>query len=583
VVQRKALEEKLHLSSALFEHSLDAVMVTNADQMIEAVNPAFVETTGYSEAEALGATPSILSSGLHDKAFYQAMWQEISEHGVWVGEIRNKRKNGQLFQEWLKIIEIKNNVGEITHYVANFSNISSSSTGMQRFYYLAHYDSLTGLPNRALFHERLKSELKNAARRKSILAVLFMDLDHFKNINDTLGHGIGDELLKEVAKRLSGCTRDNDLISRQGGDEFTGILMDLNHAEDAARVAKNIIDALSQPVVIGSHQLFVTSSVGISVYPDDGTDMETLIKHADSAMYQAKESGRNNFQFYTKKLHAASKRRFELEAQLRHAIENDEFEVVYQPQVNVQTGSLRGMEALLRWNNAELGMVSPAEFIPVAEEVGLIVPIGKWVLRTACAQCKAWRDQGYPKLLVAVNLSSRQFCEPNFLNMLIEVIFETKISPRQLELELTEGIIMKSDTATVRTLNEINECGVHLSVDDFGTGYSSMSYLKRFPLDKLKIDKSFIDNLTTDSDDEAIVTAIISLSKSLKLTVVAEGVELEEQRQWLKANGCDVIQGYFYSKPLSADKFEQFMQKNIALNLNAGLDSEDYDETLHLL
>ncbi|MDX8390840.1 MAG: EAL domain-containing protein [Mariprofundaceae bacterium] len=566
ILQRKEAEHQLKLSSQIFNHSSEGIIITDTNSIIQAVNPTFNEITGYSADEAIGNTPKIISSGLHGKAFYNEMWLTIKHKGVWEGEIRNKRKNGEIYPEWLKIVAIKDEAGEPVNYIASFSDISSHSTANQRLYYLAHYDSLTKLPNRSLFHERLKTELANSHRRDTIFAVLFMDLDHFKNINDTLGHDVGDELLKEVAGRLLQCTRDNDLISRQGGDEFTGILVDLTHPEDAAVVAEKMIQTLSQPINIGSHELFITSSIGISIYPNDGETLETLIKHADSAMYQAKECGRNNYQFFTKGLHQASKRRFELETHLRKALENDEFEVYYQPQVDARHSCIVGMESLLRWHSPELGEVSPFEFIPVAEETGLIVPIGTWVLRTACAQCKKWTDSGYPPLLIAVNLSSRQFREPNFINMLIEVVCETKLSPLQLELELTESIIMKDDEETNHRLQEISECGFQLSIDDFGTGYSSMSYLKRFPLDKLKIDKSFVDHVTTDSDDEAIVTAMINLAHSLKLNVIAEGVETKEQLEWLAQHDCDNIQGYYFSKPLPVEEFETFMNNNLKVH-----------------
>ncbi|MDX8395831.1 MAG: EAL domain-containing protein [Mariprofundaceae bacterium] len=563
IIHREKIEQKLALSAKVFEHSSEGIIVTDTHSVIQMVNPTFSEITGYSSEEAIGQTPKIISSGIHGESFYQEMWSHIKLKGVWEGEIRNKRKNGEIFTEWLKITAIHNEAGEATNYIASFSDISSQTTANQHLYYLAHYDSLTELPNRSLFQDRLKTELTNAHRRNSILAVLFMDLDHFKNINDTLGHDVGDELLKEVAGRLLHCTRDNDLISRQGGDEFTGILVDLAHPEDAAVVAEKMIQALRQPIHIGSHELFITSSIGISVYPNDGETLDTLIKHADSAMYQAKESGRNNYHFFTKELHQASKRRFELETYLRKALGNNEFEVYYQPQIDAHHGHIVGMESLLRWHSPELGEVSPFEFIPVAEETGLIVQIGAWVLQTACKQCKQWTDRDYPPLLIAVNLSSRQFREPNFVNMLVEIICDTALSPLQLELELTESIIMQDDDITVRRLEEINQCGFQLSIDDFGTGYSSMNYLKRFPLDKLKIDKSFVDHVTTDSDDEAIVTAMINLAHSLKLSVIAEGVEHKEQLEWLAQHDCDEIQGYYFSKPLPADEFVIFMDNNL--------------------
>ncbi len=559
--QRAAVQQRLHLSEQLFEQSPEGLMLTDSNTVIKAINPKFIDMIGYSVEELIGKKLQEINAGILSCVNDQSISSLTQKGDGWEGELY-KQDHGDAYSIWLKVFPIKNKLGDVNTYVYSFSKNSLDSLTHQKLHQLAHYDSLTGLPNRSLFQEHLKNELANAQRNKTFVAVLFMDLDHFKSINDTLGHDVGDELLKAVAARLLKCIRKNDLISRQGGDEFTGVLVGINHPENAGMIAEKIIKSLSQPVQTGPHQLFITSSIGISIYPNDGETFDSLIKHADSAMYQAKDSGRNTYHFFTDELHQASKRRFELGSLMHKGLENNEFEVYYQPQVDAGDGFIIGMEALLRWHSAELGSISPAEFIPIAEESGLIVPIGEWVMREACKQCKKWRDDGYPALLVAVNLSSRQFREPNFINMLLEVICETGISPRQLELELTESIIMKEDVATIRRLREINECGVQLSIDDFGTGYSSMSYLKRFPLDKLKIDKSFIDNVTTDSEDASIVSAIINLAHSLKLIVIAEGVEEKDQRNWLQKNDCDEIQGYFYSRPLTVNQFTAYMQNN---------------------
>jgi len=577
VYQCDEVRESLHLSEQLFAQSPEGLLLMDANYVIEAVNPCFVELVGYRSDELIGKVLQEIDSGILKCADRQGVWALIQDGERWEGELC-KQDHNDAYALWLKVFPIHNKCGQVIHYVYSFSKNYFDSLTHDKLHQLAHYDGLTGLPNRSLFQERLKAELANARRNKAFVAVLFMDLDHFKRINDTLGHDVGDELLKEVAERLLQCTRDNDLISRQGGDEFTGILVGIQHPENAGAIADKMIRALSMPMRIGTHQIFITSSIGISVYPNDGKTIDQLIKHADSAMYQAKDSGRNNYHFFTDELHQASKRRFELGRLLHKGLEDDEFEVYYQPQVDAKDGCVIGMEALLRWRSAELGNVSPAEFIPIAEESGLIVPIGEWVMREACRQCKQWRDDGFPPLLVAVNLSSRQFCEPNFVNMLLEVICDTGISPRQLELELTEGMIMKEDAATIQRLKEINECGVQLSVDDFGTGYSSMSYLKRFPLDKLKIDKSFIDNVTTDNEDAAIVGAITNLAHSLKLVVIAEGVEEEEQRDWLQQHDCDEIQGYFYSRPLSAPQFTEYLKKTPSKARAYVLQESNYQE-----
>lgn len=560
--KRRTAERQLRLASKVFEHSGEGMIITDQHAVIQAVNRAFEEISGYSREEAIGHKPSMLSSGRHTQDFYRDLWRTIEAQGAWEGEIYNRRKNGEIYPEWLKIVAIKDAAGKVTNYIGSFSDISSHTSAKQRLYHLAHYDNVTELPNRLLFNETLKRELINAKRRKSIVAVFFLDLDHFKNVNDTLGHAAGDVLLKEAALRLLQCKRDNDMVARMGGDEFTGMLVDLIHPEDAAIVAGRMLKELAEPFTLGDETVHVSGSIGLSIYPNDGQDVETLTRNADAAMYHAKELGRNNYQFYTEALHAESLRRMELEAQLRRAIKEEQFELYYQPQVETRTGRPIGMETLIRWSRPGGGMVSPAEFIPLAEETGLIVPIGAWVLKTACKQAKAWLDEGLPPLLLSVNLSSCQFREPDFMDLLTVVILESGYPPSQLQLELTERIIMHEDDFTVSRLKQISSTGIHLSIDDFGTGYSSMSYLKKFPINELKIDKSFIDEVCNDEDDGVIVSAMINLAHSLKLSVIAEGVEEAAQRNWLDWQGCDAIQGYYFSKPLSADDFADYIRKH---------------------
>ncbi|MBL4775931.1 MAG: EAL domain-containing protein, partial [Mariprofundus sp.] len=561
IINRKEITRQLRLASQVFEHAGEGIMITDKNNIIEGVNPCFTTLTGFSAEDIIGKTPAILASGRHASNFYKNMWDALSEFGSWEGEITNRKKGGDIFPQWLKIDAIKNDADEVTHYIGNFSDITAHTSARQRLYHLAHYDNVTELPNRVLFKESLEHELHNAQRRKSVLAVFFMDLDHFKDINDSLGHAAGDELLQEVAKRLLICKRDNDLIARQGGDEFIGVMVDLMRAEDAGVVAGRMLEQLAEPIQLGNETVHISASIGISVFPNDGNDVESLTSKADTAMYHAKKSGRNNFQFHTEQMYKDSIRRIELESKLRQAIRLNEFELYYQPQIEIKTGNIIGMETLIRWNQPDIGMISPVEFIPLAEETGLIVPIGEWVLRTACKQGKAWLDKGYPALLMSVNLSSNQFREQSFLQVLHAALKESEFPAEQLQLELTERIIMHEDDFTIARLQKIHDVGIHLSIDDFGTGYSSMSYLKRFPLNELKIDKSFIDDVCTDEDDAVIVNTMINLAHGLNLTVIAEGVEKQEQLDWLNKHGCDDIQGYFFSRPLPVDDFESFMQK----------------------
>jgi len=559
--KRKKSEKKLRVASQVFEHAGEGIMITDKNAVIEAVNSSFEKITGYSAAEAIGQTPRLLSSGRQSPEFYQMMWNGLIEFGVWEGEIYNRRKDGELYQEWLKIVAVKNRDGKLTHYIGSFSDITAHTSAGQRLYHLAHYDNVTSLPNRVKFKETLEHELQNARRRRSTMAVFFLDLDHFKIVNDTLGHAAGDVLLREVSKRLLDCKRDNDLVARQGGDEFTGILIDLTHVEDAAIVAERILKSLAEPIVLGKEKVYISGSIGLSVYPDDGEDAETLTSKADTAMYHAKEMGRNNYQFHTEKMYQDSVRRIDLEAKLRHAIKHEEFELYYQPQIDAQTRQITGMEALIRWNQPQEGMISPAKFIPLAEDTGLIAEVGEWVLRTACAQAQQWQDEGIPPLLLSVNLSSHQFRKKDFMHILHAALSDSGFSPEWLQLELTERIIMHEDDFTIARLQTIHDAGIHLSIDDFGTGYSSMSYLKRFPLNELKIDKSFIDDVCSDEDDGVIVSAMINLAHGLNLKVIAEGVEDKSQLNWLEWHGCDAIQGYYLSRPLSVADFEKFIMK----------------------
>ncbi|MBZ0105479.1 MAG: EAL domain-containing protein [Sulfuricella denitrificans] len=565
ITQRKQAEEKLRQAAAVFENTTEGVMITDANGRIVAVNRAFSDITGYSSEEVIGLTGASLKSGRQDEQFYASMWSAIRENGHWQGEIWNRRKNGDIYPEWLNISEVRDDRGKITHYVGVFSDISAMKESQSRLDHLAHHDPLTGLPNRLLLNARMEHALAHANRGNTQLAVLFLDLDRFKNINDTLGHPIGDLLLQEVAHRLNGCVREEDTVSRLGGDEFTILMEDLEDSRFASKVAQKILDSLADKFVLQGHEVFVTCSIGISIFPADGSDITSLLKNADSALYRAKEQGRNNYQFYTEELTIRAMERLSMENNLRHALQRNELVVHYQPQVDLYNGQIIGMEALVRWQHPGIGLISPNAFIPLAEETGLIVPIGEWVLRTACAQLKAWMDAGLPKIRVGVNLSSRQFNQNDLDEVVAAALRDTGLPPDCLELELTERMIMQDAESTIAILHKLRAQGVQFSIDDFGTGYSSLSYLKRFPIDRIKIDQSFVREITSNSEDAAVSQAIISLSHSLNLKTVAEGVETAEQQEFLRSLQCDEIQGYHFSRPVPEQEMGRLLKEGVKL------------------
>lgn len=555
--------QHLRLAEKVFETTFEGIMVTDAQLAIKSINPAFTKITGYELHEVLGKKPGVLSSGRHDPEYYRKMQLELANKGCWQGEIWNRRKNGEIYPEWLSISVVKNKEGEVTNYVAIFSDITERKAAEDHVRHLAHHDGLTNLPNRMLLMERLSHALAHAHRHGQRVAVMFLDLDRFKNINDTLGHTVGDQLLKSVAERLTECVREDDTVARLGGDEFVIILEEVCSIQDVAGVAQKLVHALEQPVMLERQEVFATTSIGISVYPDDGDNADTLIKHADTAMYRAKEGGRNNCQFYTADMNECALERLTMENSLRHALERSEFLLYYQPQVDLRTLSITGMEALLRWQHPDFGLVAPARFIPIAEETGLIVPIGEWALRAACFQNKAWQDAGMPRLHVAVNLSARQFKQPNLVNVVRQVLADSGLEPRYLELEITESIAMEHAEETIARLNELKAMGVTISMDDFGTGHSALSYLKRFPIDTLKIDRSFVQDVLLDSQDSAIAAAITTMARSLKMKVVTEGVETLEQVGFLREHDRDEVQGYYFSHPLPADAFADLLRSKL--------------------
>jgi diguanylate cyclase (GGDEF)-like protein/PAS domain S-box-containing protein len=559
--QQRIAAIKLEQAATVFEYSKEGIMVTDVDNKIVSINRSFIEITGYSAEEIVGQDPKILSSGLQPPEFYDSMWAVIAETGSWQGEVWDRRKNGEVYPEALTIIRVKNVEGAIINHLAIFSDISERKIAQERIQQLAHYDVLTGLPNRVLFSDRLEQAIISAQRNHTNIALLFLDIDRFKQINDTLGHGVGDRLLQNVGQRLLGCVREQDTVSRQGGDEFIVVLSDAGSA-GAELVAQKILQSIIQPYVIEQHDLRITASIGIAVYPDHAQDSESLIKYADVAMYQAKESGRNCYLSFHPAMNESSYERLKLENALRGALERNELRVYYQAQVNLQDGRVIGCEALVRWQHPELGMIYPDKFIPLAEETGLIVSINHWVLEQAIQQCRIWRDAGFKALTMSVNLSALQFRQHNLLQQIKDLLDKYDLPPGVLDLELTEGILMQGVERTLATLHELSAMGVILSLDDFGTGYSSLSYLKRFPIQQLKIDQSFVRDVITDASDATMVRTIILMAHSLKLDVIAEGVETQEQAEFLMQSGCERAQGYHFRRPVTAEEFGLLLQTN---------------------
>lgn len=548
-------QRNLHLAERVIESSLEGILITDEHARIIAVNPAFTRLTGYTADEVIGQDPSLLSSGRHGKAFYAQMWASLREHGHWQGEVWNRRKNGEIYPELLTITAITDRDGRLTNYAALFSDISQLKESEARIRHLAYYDPLTGLPNRRLLEDRLEVAIAHAHRSKTRAAVMFIDLDRFKRINDSLGHQVGDRLLIEIARRLRECLREDDTVARMGGDEFLVILSELGAPDAAAHTAHRVIESLRQPLRVDERELIVTTSIGISIYPDDGEDPATLIKNADVAMYRAKDEGRNSFQLYQPAMNARSVEHLALESALHRALSRRELIVHYQPVVTAHEGRTVAAEALLRWQHPDLGLVAPADFIPLAEETGLIVPIGEWVLRTACAQQRAWCSDTETPLRMLVNISARQFRDDGFVDMIGRVIADTGIAPDLLTLELTESMLMNDNERSAALLAQLRHLGVRIALDDFGTGYSSLAYLKRFPIDELKIDRLFIRDIDRHAHDNALAGAIVALAHSLGLRVVAEGVERPEQVALLRAHGCDLLQGFHFAAATAADDF----------------------------
>jgi diguanylate cyclase (GGDEF)-like protein/PAS domain S-box-containing protein len=559
------VEDHLRVAATAFE-TQEGILITDARSVILRVNCAFTDITGYSAEEVIGKNPSMLRSGKHDASFYAEMWRCIKLNGQWEGEIWNRRKNGETYPERLAISAVKDSSGVVTNYVATLTDITMSQTAAEEIKHLAFYDSLTRLPNRRHLMDRLKHALAASARSGKAGALLFIDLDNFKTLNDTLGHDVGDQLLQQVAQRAESCVREDDTVARLGGDEFVVMLEGLSEHEleaaaQAESVGEKILAALNLPYQLAAHEHHNTPSIGITLFRGQLESMDELFKHADIAMYQAKKSGRNTLRFFDPAMQETINARVALEGELRKALEQQQFQLYYQAQVDSSHRAL-GVEALIRWVHPEKGMVSPAQFIPLAEETGLILPIGRWVLETACAQIKTWQQSELSNdFVLAVNVSAKQFRQADFVAQVQDAVRRHAIDPTLLKLELTESLLLENIEDTIETMRALKETGVQFSLDDFGTGYSSLQYLKRLPLNQLKIDQSFVRDIAVDSSDKAIVRTIIAMARGLNLEVIAEGVETEEQRQLLLEKGCSHFQGYLFSKPVPIEQLEEKLKQ----------------------
>ncbi|MES2878296.1 MAG: EAL domain-containing protein [Pseudomonadota bacterium] len=560
ITDRKQVEENLHLMSRVFSNSGEAILITDANNRILAANQQFTNLTGYSQAEAIGKNPAFLSSGDTPKEVYQEMWAALIAHDYWQGELWDRRKSGEPYPKRLSISVVRDVTGKIVNYIGSFEDITNRKAAEEKIRHLAHHDALTGLPNRFSLYERMDQGIAFARRFEKSLAVMLIDLDRFKSINDTLGHTIGDQLLIQVAKRLERSVRDSDIVARLGGDEFVIVLSGVDRNADVAEIAGNIVDHIAAPFIIAGHQLRTSPSIGICFYPDDACEISELIKNADIAMYHAKAAGRCNYQFYTEKMRTDITQRVTVEHELEVALRGGQFVLHYQPQIDLRSGRVVGVEALVRWQHPSRGLVFPGDFITLAEETGLIIPLGKWVLEEACQQLKYWRAAGLVDLHLSVNLSPIQFQDENLPDLIRQAVQASGLPARYLHLEITESMAMRNPEENIVMMKALTHIGVKLAMDDFGTGYSSLAYLKLFPLDILKIDRSFVKDIETDENDAAICEMTMLLAQKLGMQVVAEGVETKAQLEFLARIGCQWIQGYLFSKPLAADLIQEFIE-----------------------
>ncbi len=553
ITDRKLTEESLYLFANAFKHSGEAIMITDHENRIVAVNPALQRHTGFDYHELIGKNPRILASGYASRDTYRQMWAALHESGYWQGELWDRNKDGGVYPKWTAISAIRNTSGEVTHYIAGYTDISERKAAEEQIEFIAHHDVLTSLFNRYSLEERLEQTLLNAQRKTEQVAVMFIDMDRFKNINDSLGHHTGDALLVEIGKRIESVVRSNDIVARLGGDEFIVVLSDVDSDMAVGGVAAQLVAHLGKGYQIEEKLLHITASIGISMFPIDGEDAETLMKHADAAMYHAKDKGRNNFQFFTAAMNLAIEERMVVESEMRTALERGEFELYYQPICDAQ-GEWRGLEALLRWQHPKKGLIAPGMFIPIAEESRLILPIGQWVIEEACRQSAVWQESCGLGLPISVNLSVHQLYSAGLVDRVSELLDEYKIGAGRLKFEITESAAMDNPELAIEQLHKLRDKGIELAIDDFGTGYSSLAYLKRLPIHILKLDRTFVDDIAHDENDAMISAASVALAHNLGLGVVAEGVETEEQRDFLVHHGCDFLQGFLFSRPIPADQ-----------------------------
>jgi len=561
VTSRKQAEKKLQQDAQVFESATEGVMITDADQRILDVNRAFTTITGYAREEILGESASILQSGRHEESFYQDMWKSVRERGSWQGEIWDRRKNGEVYPKWLSISAVPDEHGHVARYIGLFSDITAVKQSHEQLYHMANYDSLTGLANRRFFHDRLEQSLQEARRSSEMVAVMFIDLDGFKLINDNIGHRAGDALLRSVADRIRESVRDSDTVARMGGDEFTVVLPRLRNSQHAVLVAQKILARGAEPVTVEHQELFTTSSIGISIYPNDAFDVEGLLQCADTALYRAKERGKNSYQFYSRDMNRTAVERLELQTQMRHGYEAGEFALHYQPMVSAATGRVAGLEALARWGSSRDGKLPPGTFIPLAEETGLIHDLGAFLLKLACDQGKRWRGQCDRGMRVGINLSPYQLRRSDFVSRVEQIVEESGFPFTGLEFELTERALLEELPDIRDKLRRLKSLGATIALDDFGTRSSSLSSLRKFPIDRLKIDRSFIKDIPQDANSVEIASAIIGMGRSLSLEVVAEGVQTAEQAALLRDHGCDFFQGRFFCEPLPVDDLLDYLKR----------------------
>lgn len=559
---RKKIENKMKILSSAIEQTADSVIITDQMGVITYVNSAFEKMTGYSKSEALGKTPNIVKSGNHNKEFYRKLWSKIKDGHVFIDTFINRKKDGDLYYEEKTITPLIDDSGNITQYVSTGKNITERMKAQDRLNYLAYHDVLTGLPNRMLLAERMSQEIKRAKRLKTKAALLFIDIDRFKNVNDTLGHYIGDELLTKVAIRLREEIRSGDTVARLGGDEFGLLLTDIKHESDVTDFSEKLLVSLSKSYNVDGNELYATASIGICLFPDDGDTDVKLLKNADAAMYKAKEGGKNTFKYYSHEMSNKAKQRLSLETSMRSAIDNNEFILHYQPQIELGTNKIRSVEALIRWNNPGQGLIPPNDFIPFLEETGMIIPVGKWIVSEAIRTHKEFLKYKNGPELISINISGKQFLSEDLASYIIDALWESNLSADNIELEITESLLMENIEETIKVLSRLKELGVKIAVDDFGTGYSSLSYLKRLPIDVLKLDRSFVKDVDKDADSASIASAIISLGHDLGMEIIAEGVETESQMEFLADKKCDIVQGYLYSKPVSSGEIKSFIKKH---------------------